>query len=303
MGHRLRRDLDGLTRIRTPMNRLVRSGRLSTAVLSLCLAAGACGAPDAAPDPPPEDGLAGEPFQGVSAALPTGHEAISSEALVASWSFTTDPDHVLRDASGNGRHGSIVEWEAVPAPFGTAARFHSATRKVHLPEDPAYDLSGPITVASWLRLDEGGHHQHVVACDDKWALWITPDDRYRLGDTRGGGFSTPPGTAVPGEWTSVVAVLHGSAGSVLTPETAQIFVNGASLAAERHMRSEEAQQRTTWEPGDLYPSDACYIGFESHQGLEAHQSMAFYGAIDELMIFGRAWTPDEIAAFSKRGSS
>lgn len=210
---------------------------------------------------------------------------------------------MLRDASGNGHDGSMSEWETVPAVFGTAGLFHSAARRIHLDEDAAFDLSGPITVAAWLRLDEGGHHQHVIACDDKWALWITPDDRYRLGDTRGGGFSTPPGTASPGEWTSVVAVLDGSAGTVLTPETARIFVNGESRAAERHMRSDEARQRTTWEPGELFPSDACYIGFESHQGNEAHQTMPFYGAIDELMVFDRAWTQDEITAFSERGPS
>ena len=209
---------------------------------------------------------------------------------------------MLRDHSGNGHDGSYVEWDAEPGLFGAAARFHRTARKIHLDEDPAFDLSGPITVAAWLRLDEGGHHQHIVACDDKWALWITPDDRYRLGDTRGGGFSTPPGSAVTGEWTSVVAVLDGTAGTTLTPETARIFVDGTSQAAERHMRSEEAQQRTAWSPGELYPSDACYIGFESHQGNEAHQTMPFFGAIDEMMIFGRAWTADEVTAFSQRGS-
>ncbi|NNF26910.1 MAG: LamG domain-containing protein [Gemmatimonadetes bacterium] len=277
--------------------------RATVWLTALLLALGACGPAEREPAQALDDVSPSSPFLGISEAHPTGHEAISRDGLVASWSFAADSDGVLRDASGNGHHGSIVEWEAVPALFGTAQRFHSTARRIHLAEDPAFDISGPITVAAWLRLDEGGHHQHVVACDDKWALWITPDDRYRLGDTRGGGFSTPPGSAVTGAWTSVVAVLDGSAGTQLTPETAQIFVNGESRAAERHMRSEEAQQRTTWAPGDLYASDACYIGFESHQGDEAHQSMPFFGAVDELMVFDRAWTLDEITAFSTRGSS
>jgi hypothetical protein len=49
-----------------------------------------------------------------------------------------------------------------------------------------------------------------------------------------------------------------------------------------------------WSPGELHAQDACYIGFESHQGQPAHQELQFEGAIDELLIFSRVLTLSEI---------
>lgn len=238
-------------------------------------------------------------FEGVNAGLPTGSATISTVDLVASYDMSTlTHDGRLQDFGPNGLHGTLAPPLGLAAPFGQARDFSDVALRVHLPEDPAFDLNGPLTIAAWVRVDEGSLHQHIVACDDKWALWITPDDRYRLGDTRGGGWSTPPGTVETGVWTAVVAVLEVTAGEELTEDVAALFVDGERIASERHMRTVEAQARTTWGPGDLYPSDACYIGFESHQGNEAHQTMPFVGAVDELIIAGRAWTADEVAAFS-----
>ena len=58
----------------------------------------------------------------------------------------------------------------------------------------------------------------------------------------------------------------------------------------------------TWGSAELYSEDACYIGFESHQGHEAHQAMPFKGVLDEALVFGRALTPDEVRAHAARGS-
>ena len=49
-----------------------------------------------------------------------------------------------------------------------------------------------------------------------------------------------------------------------------------------------------WNPRDLFPSDACYIGFESHQGMESHKELSFIGDIDDLMLFSRALSESEI---------
>ena len=64
--------------------------------------------------------------------------------------------------------------------------------------------------------------------------------------------------------------------------------------------STEARDLGAWNPGDLYPTDACYIGFESHQGMESHRTMPFIGAIDEVLLFSRAWTAQEVRAFAGR---
>ena len=266
----------------------------TTLAVAGLMTAGACGCED---ERSSEAGP--HAFLGVSAEAPTGSAAIDPSGLVAAWDMSSlTVGGSLRDFGPNALHGAVGEEALLPSPFGRARSFEQVAAQVHVPENPVLDLDGPLTIATWVRVDRGGEHQHIVACDDKWALWVTPDDRYRLGDTRGGGVSTDPGRVEPGVWTALVAVLDGTRGSELDPGTVRIYVDGEEAQAGIHMRTEEASQRSTWEPGDLYPTDACYIGFESHQGNEAHQTMPFYGAVDELLIFDRPWTAAEAAAFS-----
>lgn len=238
-------------------------------------------------------------FVGTSAELPTGSTAIAGRGLVASYDLSTyEGEGLLRDTGPHRLHGRPTIRNPAPSPFGEAQVFERVEHRIKLPEHPAFDLDGPLTIAVRVRVDGAGLHQHIVACDDKWALWVTPDDRFRLGDTRGGGWSTAPGTVETGEWVALVAVLRATAGDALTPENVSIYVDGEPAASELHMRSETAQASGAWGPGELYLRDACYIGFESHQGNEAHRRMPFVGAIDELLIYERAWTDAEVEAFS-----
>jgi hypothetical protein len=55
-----------------------------------------------------------------------------------------------------------------------------------------------------------------------------------------------------------------------------------------------------WSPGVLHGKDACYIGFESHQGEPTHQKLQFEGEIDELLIFSRALTWSEVEVHARR---
>jgi hypothetical protein len=219
------------------------------------------------------------------------------------WSYdmeTLTPDGRLRDLSGNGHHGErLAPGETEAGVHGRARRFRTVADRVHVPGHPSFDLDGPLSIATWLRVDSLGIHQHVAACDDKWALWITPDDRWRLGDTRGGGWSTAPGSVGKGEWTSVVAVLQGTKGDALGPDVVALYVNGRRAPAERHLRTDQAREAAgVWNPGALHPTDACHVGFESHQGLASHRSLSFVSAIDELRVYHRALTDAEIAGFA-----
>jgi hypothetical protein len=250
--------------------------------------------------PPPESAADVSPFTGVSVAVPTGSEAISSAGLVASYDFESfTEDGELRDFAANGLHGTPTIRNAAPGIFGDAHVFELVQHRFALPADAAFDLDGPLTIAAWVRVDQLGLHQHIAACDDKWALWVTPDDQFRLGDTRGGGWSTAVGSVDPSVWTPVVAVLSGTAGDPLTPENVALWVSG-ERAGTAHLRTDEAQELGTWNPGELFDNDACYLGFESHQGNEEHQKMPFVGALDEFLIFSRAWSEAEVAAFSTR---
>jgi len=258
----------------------------------------------AAPGCAREDEPAQADYQGPSLAEPTGSPAISRDGLVAAYDMDSGGDTgVLWDFGPHGHHGQIFRNQVEPAVHGNARRFTSTQDRVDLPEAEGFALDGPLTIAAWVRVDSLGLHQHIAACDDKWALWITPANQFRLGDTRGGGWSTDEGRVRRGNWTSVVAVLRGSSGDALSPETVTLWVDGEPASAYAHLRSDEAQETGAWGPGDLYPNDACSLGFESHQGNEAHQSMPFIGAVDDLLVFSRAWDDSEVRAFAGQTQS
>jgi hypothetical protein len=240
-------------------------------------------------------------YQGISAALHTGSASIAARGLVAAYDMeTTTADGRLRDFSGNDHHGAMSTSDVIEGAVGRARRYDAVEDKVSLVAASGFDLNGPHTIAAWVRVDTLGLHQHVVACDDKWALWITPDDQWRLGDTRGGGWSTKEDAVQQGRWTSVVSVLRGTKGDPLIPDTVSLYVDGLLASASEHLRTDTARDAGTWNPGELYPADACYIGYESHQGVESHKTLPFVGVIDEVLLFSRAWTEDEVRAFAAR---
>jgi len=239
-------------------------------------------------------------YAGISESLPTGSPAIDSTGLIAAWDMATlTADGSLRDFGPHGLHGEILQAEVLDGVIGAARAFRTVADRVDLPESPAFDLDGPLTVATWVRVDSGGIHQHIAACDDKWALWITPADQFRLGDTHGGGWSSPEQTVRIGAWVPVVAVLRGTKGDPLEPAFVSLWVDGALAEAYAHLRNDEARSLGVWNSGDLFPDDACHLGFESHQGMESHKTLPFLGAIDEVLIFSRAWSDEEVQAFGR----
>ena len=224
-------------------------------------------------------------YLGISEQYPTGSPAIGPDGLVAAYDMETlTLDGQLQDFSGNQNHGILHQTALVPGLFGMARQFATTDDAVDLPENPTFALDGPLSLAVWFRLDSLGLHQHLFACDDKFTLWITPDNSIRFADTRGEGFESVDGLAVE-TWYSLVAVLSGTAGDVLTEDNIAVFLNGEPVDGEIFGQ---------WSPGVLHAQDACYIGFESHQGQPWHQIRPFVGMIDELLIFSRALSLSEI---------
>jgi hypothetical protein len=224
-------------------------------------------------------------YLGISERYPTGSPAIDPDGLVAAYDMeTVTRNGQLRDFSDNQNHGTLPQTPLVEGLFGMARQFSTTADVIHLPENPTFALDGPLSLAVWFRLDELGLHQHLLACDDKFTLWITPDNYIRFADTRGQGFESLEGLEVD-TWYSLVAVFYGTAGDVLTGANIAVYLNGQPVDGESFGR---------WSPGLLHAQDACYIGLESHQGQPFHNTLPFVGVIDELLIFSRALTLSEI---------
>lgn len=220
------------------------TARLLSALMAVTLVAAVAAPPGQAAAPLPPD-----TYVGISADSPTGSPAIGLDGLVAAYDMATvTPDGHLYDFSGQSHHGALLRATLVPGPVGLARQFISLVDAVHLPETPSLALDGPLSLALWVRVDRLGLHQHLVACDDQFTLWITADNRLRFTDTRGHGLETIAPLA-PATWVSLVAVFHGTAGDALTADTIAVYLNGHPVAAETF---------GVWSPGGLYPQDACW---------------------------------------------
>ena len=81
--------------------------------------------------------------------------AQGEESLVAYWSFDAGSGKDVKDDSGNGHDGVIVDaadW--VDGKFGKALDFGAGGGYVDVPDDDALDLSDEVTVMGWCNLNE-----------------------------------------------------------------------------------------------------------------------------------------------------
>ncbi|HUF76317.1 MAG TPA: LamG-like jellyroll fold domain-containing protein, partial [Longimicrobiales bacterium] len=236
---------------------------------------------------------------GVSESAPAGHPGVSTDQLVASYDLSSlTPAGLLRDFSGNDLHGTITGTTPVAGVRGGARDFRGRVRDgrvadmVELPAQPVFDLDGPFSVAAWFYFYKQFQHQHIVACNDKFTLWITEQDHMRFANSRGD-YAEMTVRVSPNEFHSVSAVFRGTVGDVIDDSTVEIWIDGVRQLPLEY--GSDVTDPPVWRDGILHPTDACHIGFESHQGQAAHQLQPFYGVIDEVIVFGRALTPEEVA--------
>lgn len=229
---------------------------------------------------------------GVTEDVPQGHPGVSADALVAAYDMSSlTTQGLLRDFSGNGLHGTIAGATPATGLRGGAYSFSGdPAERIALPSASVFDLDGPLTVAAWFRIDTPNQHQHVIACDDKFVLWLKASDQVRIANTRSD-FGETVEPLSSGEFHSVVGIFKGTAGDQIDTSNLEIWVDGELV----EITVGSAVSPPVWRDGVLYPTDACYIGFESHQGRADHADLGFYGLIDEVLVFGRALTPAEVA--------
>ena len=231
-------------------------------------------------------------YVGISAVHPTGSTSISADGLVAAYDMETlTADGRLRDFSGNGNHGTFTRAALVKGLFGKARRFSSVEDRIALASNPTFNIKGPLSIAIWVRIRQLGLHQHMVACDNRFAYWFTQENRLRFVDSMTHGLMTN-WTVAKDKWYSLVGVFQGTEGDILNSTNIRAYVNGQVV--------DGAIQGVAWGRGELFPTDACYIGFESHQGAKSHKALFLDGDIDELLIFSRAMAEPEIKAHATR---
>jgi len=219
----------------------------------------------------------------------THREAVAddtSTGLVGHWTFDEGKGAVARDASGGGNHGKIMggaEW--TEGRIGGALAFDGTDDFVSIPNESHFDITGHVTVSAWIR---------VESFTASWQAIVTKGDRawrlHRANKTKRIGFACSDLSrnevgdlygkkdVADGEWHHVAGVLDGT--------NASIFVDGVLDAS--------AASSPTISVNDY----AVLIGANAQIS-----GRLFEGVIDDVRIYNRALSADELQALAEAGGA
>lgn len=209
--------------------------------------------------------------------------AITKGDILAAWLFDEGAGEFLTDASGNNNDGKLIngpKW--VKGKYGNALEFDASKKqRVEIPNSPKLNPTEQITITAWGYLyDTGGNRRFLQKS--------TPgsDNQYRLllewGNFR---FDAGPGVSPKevdakifptNEWHHVAGVYDG--------KEVALYIDGEKVASKPAS-------------GKMTPSDGPIFIGTKHPG--APEGDYWNGMIDEVILFGRGLTGDEIKTVMK----
>jgi uncharacterized membrane protein len=178
---------------------------------------------------------------------------------------------------GNGTVGTAPTWNASCGISGGCFEFDGVDDFINISDDPSFDVTD-FSIAAWVKPDESGRIQFIFEAENEtfpypgYRLIIQADNRFYLQTED---FASPNSigsttTISPGTWYYVVGTFTNSTKNL------SIYVNG------------NLENSTM---GDAPIPTVDYI----HIGMDKESSTRFFnGSIDEVAIYSRALTPEEI---------
>ncbi len=98
--------------------------------------------------------------------------------LVAWWKLDEIDGNIAVDSSGNGFAGRLIgnpQWEPAAGKFKGALAFHGAQDSVHINNESAFNITGAITVAAWIKVNSFDKRWQTIVAkgDTSWRLQRT----------------------------------------------------------------------------------------------------------------------------------
>ncbi len=214
--------------------------------------------------------------------------------LVAFWHFDSVTDTFAADSSGNVNHGEVIGPVSASGWSGTGLAFDGEDDYVRVSESPSINsITHRITIAAWVKipandrdtiLDRWFYDKNIGINDRSYVLVIEANGTICFGISSDGGYGWELYTRgiIPANiWTHVAATSDG--------ELMKVFINGAQ---DRYVLSAP--------PGGIYISDReIHIGFwNAIERGGPEWSVPFSGTIDEIKLYRRALSADEIASLA-----
>lgn len=208
--------------------------------------------------------------------------------LVGWWKLDETSGTTASDSSGNGNHGTLIRMSSsrdwVSGKVDGALDFDGRNDCVQVPDSPSFDIDDQITVAAWINpestwswrtiVSKFAHTRRHYRLDLYWFLY-----NRKIGISLAGPCGRwdlwRPNVYIPTDiWTHVVLTYDGS--------EMVMYKNGVAMADRR--------ERGALELADSSSDESFYIGKNTEWG------EYFKGKIDDVRIYRRALSADEIAA-------
>jgi len=206
--------------------------------------------------------------------------------MVAYWRFEEGNGSVATD-SVNGHDGTIYEAARTTGQVGGALHFDGTNDRVEVPSDPAFMPQGKFTTEAWIYPESTISEQEIFSAllPAYYQVLIINNEvalnyYYNLG---GGYYIVGAGMPALNAWHHIVATYEESGASA----TSRIYIDGAEKA------------EFTGEPIVKNPRQGpVYIG-ANHDWASGQRE--FIGSIDEVAVYNRALTAEEIQQHYKNG--
>lgn len=211
----------------------------------------------------------------------------SDKALVGIWLCDDGKGVTLKDSSGNENDGAVngaFKWDkgnfdgCVIASGGGSIDVKTS--------DSINSVTDAMTIAGWFRVDTdsdtGIRRTNAYLLEDQSATEPVPDGwSFRIWTTNGlcpGAYSTTK--VIKGEWTHVAGTYDG--------KLLKMYINGVE---EEELKTDgNANFNGEWAGKIGTPADALQLKYASE---------SYTGAMDEIVIFSRALSADEIKQLTK----
>ncbi len=206
----------------------------------------------------------------------------SESGIVGNWRFDDGSEATAKDYSGNGNNGTITNASSTTGKVGKALSFDSTDGDndyVAIPNNSAFNLSTAITVEAWVNPNTVSSTQVIAGktYGTSWEMGLSSSQLYVNAVEGGTTYSgvVKGGTVSTGLWNHVVWTYDSSTGVNIA------YVNGVQVA-------------TSTKSGVLgIDSTTLYIG------RRCYGNLLFNGLIDEVAIYNRILSADEVYSHYK----
>jgi hypothetical protein len=203
------------------------------------------------------------------------------------WLFDEGSGNTATDSSKNGNHGKIIVPEWTSGKFGKALQFNGDGTVVNIPDSKSLDLEDEVTIVAWVNAGAPKlAWPNIVSkgadvTPENYALFISTADKFLHFPMNPGGprtfVNSPNGSFELGKWQHAAATYDGKSG--------KIYVNGKKVVEETRS-------------GKLVPNNMI---FRIGNGGALEQAYWWYGVMDEVAIFNKALSEQEIKEIMENG--